>query len=81
MLLRFLAILALIYLVSRVLRNFFTRPFQEGYQDKAEQNEKAAHKKREGRVSVKTNGAGKAKDNKSIGEYIDYEEVEDEDSK
>lgn len=71
---RLLFIVSILYLASYVFRNLFSRPFREGYQRQAENQAK----RKEGNVSVKTNGAGKTNGNKSVGEYIDYEEVSDE---
>lgn len=79
MIIRFLLILIFIYLLSFIVRRLFTRPFQEGYREREEDIRKRNSRKSEGRVSIFTNGAGKSHDNKEVGEYIDYEEVKDED--
>lgn len=75
MILRLLFIVSILYLASYVFRNLFRRPFQEGYQQQA----KKQNKRQEGDVSVNTNGADQSKANSSVGEYIDYEDVSDED--
>lgn len=81
MILRLLLIVAFIYLLRILFRNYFARPYREGYQERAQANQKAASRKSEGKVSIFTNGAGKTHDDKQIGEYVDYEEVKDEDKK
>gem|GEM_PF-1547617 len=78
MILRLLAIIFIFYWLSYVVRNLFTRPFREGYKERDAANRKEKSRRSEGRVSIFTNGAGKSRDRGKIGEYIDYEEVQDE---
>ncbi len=80
MIIRFLLIISFIFLLRYLLRNFFSKPFKEGYREREEAHRKRDARKSEGRISIFTNGAGKARDNKDVGEYIDYEEVKEEDS-
>lgn len=78
---RLLFIVSFIYLLSFVVRKMFVRPFRQGYQERETRNKQDAYRKSEGKVSVDTKGAGRAHDNKSVGEYIDYEEVNDEEDR
>ncbi len=76
---RLLFVVVFIYLISFVLRNFFVRPYRQGYQERDQSNRTKRARENEGRTSLNTNGQGRTHDNHQIGEYVDYEEVDDDD--
>lgn len=78
MIIRFLFIVVFIYLLSFFVRRLFVRPFREGYQEREDQRQRESSRKREGKVSIDTHNARPAHDRNSVGEYIDYEEVKDD---
>lgn len=75
---RFLLFLVFFYLLFNTLRKLFVKPFQEGYRQK---NRPSHGQEKEGKVTV-IDPKGPKNTDKLGGEYIDYEELdEDEDSK
>lgn len=78
MIFRLLFIVTFIYLISLVVKRIIVRPFRQGYQDKDFENRRKSAQNQEGSISIEKNGADKSRDAKSLGEYVDYEEVDDE---
>ncbi len=67
------------YLLYFIVKNIFLRPFREGYANGG--NPRSANpfgQKRQGNITVTYNPEKGRKDNKSVGEYIDYEEVKED---
>lgn len=79
MIIRFILFLIFFYLAWFLIRNLFVKPFRQGYQSKDSRD--GAQRGRDGKITINTNGAGRTHDDKSMGEYIDYEEVEEEEDK
>lgn len=75
MIFRLLLFVSLFYLIFYVVKNTFLKPFKQGYKGGPKDGPSPGQ---EGKVSVDTKGAGQAHDDKSLGEYIDYEELTDE---
>lgn len=74
MLLRFLLFLVIFWLVYRFLRRWIVGPFQKGYRQGQPENHQP-----EGRVTVNYHPRPKnGKGDPQVGEYVDYEELKDE---
>lgn len=80
MIIRFILFLLFFYLAWFLVRNLLVKPFKQGYQERGRAKNEAggASRRKEGEVIINTNGSGKTHDDKSLGEYIDYEEVEED---
>ena len=80
-LIRLILFISFFYLLFFILRKLVFTPFREGYKRKQGQPKKASTARdSEGKVSVEFDPA-KQSQSSSVGEYIDYEEVRDEDEK
>jgi hypothetical protein len=80
-LIRLLLFISFFYVGYFILKKLIITPFRNGYQRKQAADNSGSNNKEEGEVSVtfdptKQNGRASA-----AGEYIDYEEVGDEDEK
>ncbi len=82
MIIRFILFLIFFYLAWFLVRNLLVKPFKQGYQEKGRGQRGGADfsQAREGEVTLDTKGSGQTHDDKSLGEYIDYEEVEEDKS-
>tara|TARA_R110001592_G_scaffold37720_2_gene125476 strand:+ start:8484 stop:8747 length:264 start_codon:yes stop_codon:yes gene_type:complete len=84
-LIRLLLFISFFYIGYFILRKLVIRPFREGMQSHGQarnaSTERANTARQEGEVSVTYDPKqSQARDN-GVGEYIDYEEVRDEDEK
>ena len=74
---RFILILLLIFLVIRLITRFIVKRYlknmQKRYEDQHHQNNK-----NEGDVTIKTSSGGGKKIDNDVGDYVDYEEVDDD---
>jgi len=80
MILRFLLVFVIIYWISYLLRTFVFKPFKSGYGSQGNASGGSNSASREGDVSIKYNPLKGKQDQKTVGEYVDYEEIKDEDS-
>lgn len=80
MFLRLLLFLIVFYLVYYLLRQLLVKPFREGYREQDPGKRYQQHKRRqEGSVTISYNPRENSSSSHQEGEYVDYEEVEDED--
>jgi hypothetical protein len=77
MILRFLLVFFIIYWVGYLLRTYVLKPFKNGHgsQGGASSGNSAS---REGDVSINYNPTKSQKEQQSVGEYVDYEEIEED---
>lgn len=79
MFLRLLLFLVVFYLVYYLLRQLFLKPFRDGYREQDPTKRYQQHKQRqEGSVTISYNPQQKSSSSHQEGEYVDYEEVQDE---
>ena len=76
---RFILFLLFFYLAWFIIRNLFVKPFKQGYAERRTKGGRSNSSGPEGSVTLNKNGAGRTHDDGSMGEYIDYEEVQEDD--
>ncbi len=76
MILRFLLVFFVIYWLTYLVRNYLIKPFKQGYGSK-EQNT-GGYQQKEGDVSISYNPEKEGGKGNQVGEYVDYEEIDDE---
>ena len=80
-LIRLLLFISFFYVGYFILKKLIINPFRNGYQRKQEPDKPSSGKEEEGKVSVSFDPAQQSGKAAAAGEYIDYEEVRDEDEK
>jgi hypothetical protein len=81
-LIRLLLFISFFYILYFILRKLVFTPFREGFQRKQESARKTSTgRDKEGEVSVDYDPDKQNSQSSSVGEYIDYEEVPDEEEK
>jgi hypothetical protein len=80
-LIRLLLFISFFYVGYFILKKLIINPFRNGYQRKQEHDKTSTRKNEEGEVSVSFDPAKQGGKASAAGEYIDYEEVRDEDEK
>lgn len=78
MLLRFLLFLLFFYLVYYLLKTLVLRPFRQGFQGGNRPGNDPHARRKEGDVTVEYHKDDAAQSDPQLGEYIDYEEVDEE---
>lgn len=81
-LIRLILFISFFYILYFILRKLVFTPFREGYQRRQESGRKTSTgREQEGEVSVNYDPDKQNSQSSSVGEYIDYEEVQDEEEK
>jgi len=65
------------YLLYFIVKYVFIRPFSEGYANGGNSKNSNPFNKRKGNITVSYNPEKGSKKGNSVGEYVDYEELED----
>jgi hypothetical protein len=81
MILRFLLVFLIIYWISYLVRRFVIGPYKSGYQGQSRtgRGEQNYQQKPEGDISISYNPNQKRKKgNKDVGDYVDYEVIDDD---
>jgi len=75
---RFILILLLIFFVIRLVTRFVLKKYIKNMQNRYEDKKQQYSQKKEGDVTIKSSGKGNKKIDEELGDYVDYEEVDDD---
>jgi len=75
---RFILILLLIFFVIRLVTRFILKKYIKNMQNRYEDKKQQYYQKKEGDVTIKSSSKGDKKIDEDLGDYVDYEEVDDE---
>jgi len=75
---RFILILLLIFFVIRLVTRFVLKKYIKNMQNRYEDKKQQYYQKKEGDVTIKSSSKGDKKIDEDLGDYVDYEEVDDE---
>ena len=75
---RFILILLLIFFVIRLVTRFVLKKYIKNMQNRYEDKKQQYYQKKEGDVTIKSSSKGDKKIDEDLGDYVDYEEVDDD---
>jgi len=75
---RFILIFFIIFFLIRVVTRFIFKKYVKNMQKRYEDKQQQYYQKREGDVTIKSSEKGDKKIDDDIGDYVDYEEVDDD---
>ncbi|MEE4198037.1 MAG: hypothetical protein V2I54_10365 [Bacteroidales bacterium] len=75
---RFILIFLIIFLVIRLITRFIFKKYIKNMQERYQDKQRPYDQKREGDVTIRSSSRQDKKIDQDEGDYVDYEEVDDE---
>lgn len=75
---RFILILFIIFFLIRIITRFIVKKYVKNMQNQYREPHQQTQQKKEGDVTIKSSSKHNKKINHDVGDYVDYEEVDDD---